>query len=161
RVHAQATLGLLRESWITGGLEHPNIVPVHDLTVDESGRPRLLLKRIEGLPWSEVLHDAEALRQRFASDDPLDFNVRVLMQVCSPVNFAHRRGIVPRDLKPQNVMIGEFQEVYVLDWGLAVSLVDDGSGRLPLAADVDEMAGTPAYMAPEMLGGRTRRITER
>jgi serine/threonine-protein kinase len=156
-----ATLGLLREAWITGGLEHPNIVPVHDLTLDDAGRPRMILKRIEGVPWGAVMHDARSVRERFGAEDALEWNIGVLMQVCSAVHFAHRRGIVHRDLKPDNVMIGEFQEVYVLDWGLAVSLDDDGSGRLPLAADVTQVAGTPAYMAPEMLGAGARRIDER
>src|SRR5678815_4585974 len=73
-------------------------------------------------------------------------------RVLNAVRFAHSRGILHRDLKPANVMIGEFGEVYLVDWGIAVSLRDDGSGRLPLAANATEPAGTPVYMAPEMLG---------
>jgi len=83
------------------------------------------------------------------------------MQVCNAIHFAHARGILHRDLKPENVMIGEFGEVYVLDWGIAVSLRDDGTGRLPLAQHATELAGTPAYLAPEMLGGRPGLLTER
>jgi eukaryotic-like serine/threonine-protein kinase len=135
----EAAPRLLREAWITGALEHPNIVPVHDLGSDERGRPLLVLKRIEGEPWQPKTRE-------------LDDNLATLMQVCHAIAFAHSRGIVHRDLKPENVMIGRFGEVYVLDWGIAVSTRDDGSGRLPLAADAREIAGTLAYMAPEMLG---------
>jgi eukaryotic-like serine/threonine-protein kinase len=152
-------LRLLREAWITGSLEHPNIVPVHDITVDASGNPQIILKRIAGAVWSDLMHDERLLRERLGVNDALDWNIRTLMQVCNAVHFAHSRGLLHRDLKSENVMIGEFGEVYVLDWGLAVALVDDGSGRLPLAREVDAIAGTPAYMAPEMLDGDGARLS--
>jgi eukaryotic-like serine/threonine-protein kinase len=142
---------MLREAWITGTLEHPNIVPVHDLGVDGDGRPMLVLKRIEGRPWSELIGKRDEIRARFGMD-ALEWNLQQLVHVCHAVAFAHSRGIVHRDLKPANIMIGGFGEVYVLDWGIAVSLIDDGTGRLPLASQCNELAGTLAYMAPEMLG---------
>jgi serine/threonine-protein kinase len=84
------------------------------------------------------------------------------MQVLNAVRFAHSRGIIHRDLKPSNVMIGDFGEVYLLDWGIAVSLRPDETGRLPLASDVTELAGTPSYMAPEMLSpGEGAPLSER
>jgi len=153
-------LGLLREGWITGSLEHPNIVPVHDIQLDDAQRPMIVLKRIDGEPWADLmLHDARAIERRFGTPDRLEWNLGVLMQVCNAIHFAHSRGIVHRDLKPDNIMIGEFGEVYVLDWGIAVAMQDDGSGRLPLASDALEAAGTPHYMAPEMLGGEVSRIS--
>jgi serine/threonine protein kinase len=150
---ARATLKLLREAWITGALEHPNVVPVYDLGLDETGGPRLVLKRIEGVEWGALIADARAVAARFAGRSLLEWNLSIFLQVAQAVHFAHSRGIVHRDLKPENVMIGAFGEVYVLDWGIAVALADDGTGRLPLASEAHEMAGTPAYMAPEMLGG--------
>jgi serine/threonine-protein kinase len=147
-----AALRLLREAWVTGALEHPNVVPVYDLGLDPSGAPVIVLKRIEGVAWADLLRDPAAVESRFGAGDLLEWNLQILMQVCNAVHFAHSRGIVHRDLKPDNVMIGEFGEVYVLDWGIAVSLRDDGSGRLPLASDAQDLAGTPAYLAPEMLG---------
>jgi hypothetical protein len=149
-----ATLKLLREAWVTGALEHPNVVPVYDISLDADGIPQIVLKKIGGAAWSELMRDEKAIRQKFQARDAFEWNVRILVQVCNAIHFAHSRGILHRDLKPENVMVGEFGEVYVLDWGIAVSLRDDGTGRLPLAHDATEMAGTPAYMAPEMLGGR-------
>ena len=155
-----AVLALLQEAWVTGALEHPNVLPVYDIDVDERGRPLIVLKRIEGSAWSELLTDPEAVRERFG-EDPLVWHLGVFMQVCQAVRFAHSRGILHRDLKPENVMIGEFGEVYLLDWGIAVSLRDDGEGRLPRAAEAHALAGTPAYMAPEMLAGDGTRLDER
>jgi tRNA A-37 threonylcarbamoyl transferase component Bud32 len=157
----RTTLRLLREAWITGALEHPNVVPVHDLSADERGGPRLVMKRIEGVEWAALMHDAAAVEARFAVRSLLDWNLSIFQQVANAIAFAHARGIVHRDIKPENVMIGAFGEVYVVDWGIAVALRDDGSGLLPLAADAIEMTGTPAYMAPEMLGRDGARITER
>jgi hypothetical protein len=148
----EAALDLLREAWVTGSIEHPNVVPVHYLGLDDDGSPLIVLKRIEGVEWSDLQGDAEAVRVRFGATDLLAWNLGILMQVLNAVRFAHSRGVVHRDLKPGNVMIGEFGEVYLLDWGIAVSLRDDGSGRLPLASNATDLAGTPSYMAPEMLG---------
>ncbi len=147
----EATLDLLREAWVTGSLEHPNVVPVYDVAMDESGGPAIVLKRIEGVAWSEVMRDAAAVRARFAAEDLLEWNLRTLVTVSNALAFAHERGIVHRDLKPENVMLGRFGEVYLLDWGIAVT-TRDGDTRLPHARDAKAMAGTPHYMAPEMLG---------
>jgi serine/threonine-protein kinase len=153
------TLRLLREAWVTGALEHPNVVPVYDVGLDEHGAPVIVLKRIEGVHWGELMNDERRVHERFKARDLLEWNIGILMQVCNAVHFAHSRGIVHRDLKPENVMIGEFGEVYLLDWGIAVSLRDDGTGRFPLARDAKQLAGTPCYMAPESLGDGP--ITER
>jgi len=147
-----ATLRLLREAWVTGTLEHPNIVPVYDLGLDEDGSPIIVLKRIEGVEWGDIMRDANAARARYGAEDLLEYNLRILLQLCNAVSLAHARGVLHRDLKPENVMIGSFGEVYLVDWGIAVSLTADALGRLPLAVDQNEMAGTPYYMAPEMLG---------
>lgn len=142
-------------------LEHPNILPVYDLQWDDAQLPRMVLKKVEGTEWQELMGDADAVRERFGEGDLLEWNLRVLMQVCNAVHFAHSRGIIHRDLKPENVMIGAFGEVYVMDWGLALSLRDDGTGRLPLVARANQLAGTPHYMAPEMTGGQAHLMSER
>jgi serine/threonine-protein kinase len=148
----QTAVQLLREAWITGALEHPNVVPVYDLGLDPEGHPYIVLKRIEGARWADLMRDEAHVSKRFGQD-LLEWNLSILLSVMSALSFAHSRGIVHCDLKPDNVMIGEFGEVYVLDWGIAVSLRDDGSGRLPLAHVKREVCGTPCYMAPEMITG--------
>jgi serine/threonine-protein kinase len=147
-----AALDLLREAWVTGTIEHPNVVPIHYLGVEPDGSPVIVLKRIAGVEWSKLAHDAAAVEAKFGATDLLAWNLGILMQVLNALRFAHHRGVVHRDLKPSNVMIGDFGEVYLLDWGIAVSMRDDGSGRLPLATAATQLAGTPSYMAPEMLG---------
>jgi eukaryotic-like serine/threonine-protein kinase len=156
-----ATLTLLREAWITGTLEHPNIIPIYDVGLARGEGPLIVLKHVEGVSWREVLADAAAVQQRFGAVDLFEFNLDILMQVCRAVHFAHSRGVVHRDIKPGNVMIGSFGEVYLLDWGIAVSLHDDPSGRLPLASRAKGLAGTPCYMAPEMLAVEYRGLSER
>ncbi len=155
------TLRLLREAWVTGSLEHPNVVPVYDLGLDDTGAPIIVLRRIEGVEWGELMRDPDEVKERFGVTDLLEWNLRILLQVCNAMSLAHARGILHRDLKPENVLIGAFGEVYVVDWGIAVSLRDDSDGRLPLAGNASEMAGTLVYMAPEMLGGHAERISER
>lgn len=143
-------LRLLREAWITGALEHPNIIPVHALHLDDAGAPQVVLKKIEGRPWSDFLVD-DALPE--AERDPLGWHLGVLRSVCNALAFAHSRGIVHRDVKPENVMVGAFGEVYLADWGIALAISDAAGPRIPRARENEMLAGTPAYMAPEMARG--------
>ncbi len=142
---------LLREGWVTGAMEHPNVVPVHDIGLDAEGYPLVILKRVEGEDWLALMNDEDALTERVGGGDSLEWTLSTFLQVCNAVSYAHSRGMLHRDIKPSNVMVGDFGEVYLMDWGIAVSLEDDGSGRLPLASDATGLAGTPSYMAPEML----------
>jgi len=157
----EATLRILREAWVTGTLEHPNVVPIYDVGIDAAGAPVIVMKRIEGQSWAELLRSPGDVARRFGARDPVEWSLEILGSVCNAVAFAHSRGILHRDLKPENVMIGSFGEVYVLDWGIAVSLHDDPTGRLPLAASATDVAGTPHYMAPEMLLGDPSRLSVR
>jgi hypothetical protein len=151
---ADAALALFGEALTTGYLEHPNIVPIHALGRDKSGSPMLVMKYIEGALWQRELQEPNRLTR-------LNRHLGILMQVCNAVHFAHDRGILHRDLKPSNVMMGKFGEVYVLDWGLAVSLREEHADRLPLARDVTEIEGTPGYMPPEMARGQGKSFDAR
>ena len=162
----QAVLKLVQEAWVTGTLEHPNVVPVYDIDFPgdaegEGNQPRIILKKIEGTVWGELMRDAERVKREYRAPDLLEWNIRRVIEVCQALRYAHSRGIVHRDIKPENVMIGAFGEVYVLDWGIAVALHDDGTGRFPLASEAKEMAGTPCCMSPEQLGGEEPNITPR
>jgi hypothetical protein len=162
----------VREARVQGRLEHPAVVPVHDLATDRDGRPFFVMKRLSGTTLLELLG-----RLRGASPDAADDDggaaarrrmLRAFVDVCLAIEFAHSRGIVHRDLKPANILLGDFGEVYVLDWGVARALTDAAdpggppSGARPAAPDlrldtgdtlVGTVLGTPAYMAPEQLAG--------
>jgi serine/threonine-protein kinase len=137
---------LVREARIMGALEHPNLVPVHALGADAEGAPMLVMKRVDGVTWRELLDDDahEAWTPLLAGHgDKLRAQVDILIQVCRALAFAHARGVIHRDLKPENVMIGRFGEVYVLDWGAALRLSER-------ASEPAALVGTPGYLAPEM-----------
>ncbi len=147
-------------------LDHPNIVQVYDIGEDASGNPYLAMKLVRGRVWSDVL--SEEARSLPATEF-LARHIPILLSVAQAVAFAHSRGVVHRDLNPTQIMVGEFGEVYVMDWGLAVSwrpdLLDaskneiaDALGMTPdaianyAAPPLDRAsapAGTRAWMAPE------------
>jgi serine/threonine protein kinase len=107
----------VREARVQGGLEHPAVVPVHDLAVDRDGRPFFVMKRLTGTTLLALLQ-----RLRTGDEDESAARrsmLRAFVDVCLAIEFAHSRGIVHRDLKPANIMLGDFGEVYVLDWGVA------------------------------------------
>lgn len=145
-----STRALLHEGVVTGMLEHPNIPPVHALHRDAEGRAVLVMKNVEGVTWAAVLGDpVHPLRSEsplFTGDDTAA-NLEVLSQVCNALALAHSQGVVHRDVKPENVMLGRFGEVYLIDWGIAYAGRREGSeGRVRLP-----LVGTAAYMAPEMV----------
>jgi serine/threonine-protein kinase len=159
----------LREARVQGQLEHPSIVPVYDLAHDPNGRVYFTMRRVRGATLEAVLDrlrtgDVEA-RAEFTRHKLLS----AFGSVCLAVHFAHSRGVLHRDLKPANVMLGDFGEVYVLDWGLAkVGLEEErtssGDGETPVSADATaetdavrtahgSILGTPGFMAPEQVHG--------
>jgi len=142
---------LLQEGWAAGCLEHPHIVPVYSMARDQDGLPMIVQKHLHGTTWSVQLKadHAHAVGQRVGGA-VLEAHLDVLERVAQAVAFAHDRGIVHRDIKPHNVMLGRFGEVTLLDWGLAVALAH-GDARLPSASAARLPAGTPSYMAPEQL----------
>jgi hypothetical protein len=145
------------EARITGRLQHPGVPPVHELGTTADGRPFLAMKLIEGRTLQELL-DA---RPSPAADLP--HLVQVFEQICQTVGYAHAQGVVHRDLKPLNVMVGAFGEVQVMDWGLAKLLgtpererpetETHGQVATAHATRVGAILGTPAYMAPEQARG--------
>jgi serine/threonine protein kinase len=153
-----------REARLQGQLEHPSIVPVYDCGRMADGRGYFTMKRVRGVTLEELLSD-------HPDSAPLSGLVPVsrrrlleaFVRICLAVDFAHSFGIVHRDLKPGNIMLGDFGEVYVLDWGIAKVIAEgdpDGSlgrtpGPLPQVSEtaVGSWMGTPGYMAPEQLDG--------
>jgi len=149
---------LLREARVTGILEHPNVVPVYALGRDEQGGPLLVMKKIAGRSWQEVL---DASTDERGSDAFLREHLGVLIQVALATHYAHDKGVIHRDLKPDNVMLGAYGEVYVVDWGIAVGTPTCTVRGAPRAVDVNCIEGTPAFMAPEMAAGMGELIEPR
>jgi serine/threonine protein kinase len=121
---------VLQEALVLARLEHPNIVPVYDIASGESGLPRIVMKRVMGDEWSRFIHDDAAAGRR-VTGDALSWHVEVFLQICNAVAYAHSRGLVHLDIKPSNVMLGPFGEVYLLDWGVAMATRDDVDPRIP------------------------------
>ena len=148
---------LLREALVTGMLEHPNVVPVHTLGRGEDG-PLIVMKYIEGRSWKE------SLEPLFGEDGEIDLErtereLGVFTQICNAIHFAHSKGVLHRDIKPDNVMLSSFGEVYVVDWGIAVATRP--GGKLPSTEQISGLEGTPSYMAPEMAAADAKLIGKR
>lgn len=148
---------LLDEARITAALDHPNVIPIYSLGVDPSNdqSPMYVMKRVEGVNWKQVLREQADLPTLLdTQDDRLDANLDILESVCRAVHFAHSKGIVHLDLKTDNVMLGHFGEVYVVDWGISASfapLTDSPESlALPHTLDLTHPRGTPGFMAPEV-----------
>ncbi|MDM8554322.1 protein kinase [Desulfococcaceae bacterium HSG7] len=138
----------ISEAVVTGDLDHPNIVPVHDLGLSQDNVLFYSMKHVKGVEWESVLPKKS-----------LADNLDILLSVCDAMAFAHDKGIVHRDLKPLNIMLGDYGEVLVMDWGLAISF--DEKGKAERLSSKMGMAGTPAFMAPEMAKCDSRRIDTR
>ncbi|HZU37188.1 MAG TPA: SUMF1/EgtB/PvdO family nonheme iron enzyme, partial [Gemmataceae bacterium] len=150
----RAELGelFIEEAQVLAQLEHPNIVPIHDLGVTADGGPYCTMRYVRGRSLSGVLsllrrQDPEALRQY-----SLTRLVQIYLQTLQAIAYAHRRGVIHRDLKPANIMLGEHGEVQVLDWGLALVTGLGVAGRQQRIT-AGHVVGTPCYMAPEQMRG--------
>jgi serine/threonine-protein kinase len=156
----------LREAQITARLQHPGIVPVHSLLRDAAGRPFYTMRLIEGKSFKDAIeefHDPQ--RQAASEPGARRLALRELLgrfvTVCNTVAYAHQRGVIHRDLKPGNVMLGDYGETLVVDWGLAKVLGTAepaaGNGTPPAAGDdgtqPGQVVGTPAFMSPEQAAG--------
>lgn len=155
KLHSPVRQAFFHEAQITAQLQHPGIVPIHSMWVDGGDCPHLAMKLVEGLtlrdqldrlrkqydplPWRKI-----AVRERLQLKERLE----MFLKICDTLAYAHDRQVIHRDLKPENIMLGRFGEVYVLDWGLTVSL-QESTGLIESG-----VCGTPRYIAPEVLNRR-------
>ncbi len=164
---ATAVTRFLREARITGLLEHPNIVPVHELGQRPDGTLYYTMRVVRGKSLDQRLTDCEGLDQRLEL-------LGAFWDMCNAIAFAHSKGVIHRDLKPSNVMVGAFGETVVLDWGLAKVRGSEDPRGAEMATQVQLLqgarasetlagwaVGTPSYMSPEQADGLIDRIDER
>jgi serine/threonine protein kinase len=166
---------LLREARVIAQLEHPGIVPVHDVGTLPDGRVFYTMKLVQGLRLDQYLAQPGTLAER----------LRIFERICQAVSFAHAHGVLHRDLKPQNIMVGPFGEVLVMDWGLSKFLrarnqpetaslspasvsetvprpnVASAGPQISAGTAHGTVLGTPGYMAPEQARGDTRGLDHR
>lgn len=158
-----ASVRFLREAGITSRLEHPDILPIHEVAVDPSGDAFFTMPLVRGRTLASALEECR--------EDPRPWNrtelIRALVRVCQALAYAHSVKVIHRDLKPANIMLGRFGEVYLMDWGLARDL----RGPAELAATAPptsgsdsgetlqgEVLGTPGYIAPEQAAGQLEQV---
>ena len=172
----------LEEAQVTGQLDHPGIVPVHELGLDSEGQVYFTMRLVKG----KTLHEIFELVQQRAQGWTQTRALGVVLKVCEAMSYAHSKGVLHRDLKPANVMVGRFGEVYVMDWGLAklVGAQDSHDLRIqsseltgslrterkdlqeleagtPLMTMDGTVVGTPAYMSPEQARGEVNELDAR
>lgn len=169
---AGLTQRLMREARVLARLEHPGIVPVHDVGTLVDGRVFYTMKFVEGRRLDKHIANIESVQDR----------LRLFLRICDAVGFAHARGVLHRDLKPTNVMVGPFGEVLVMDWGLAKVFADvtkddateiavpngsgtkngnDGETAITLTTEHGTVMGTPGYMSPEQARGDVAHLDRR
>jgi serine/threonine-protein kinase len=151
-----------REARVQGQLEHPALVPVYDIGIGPEG-PFFTMKRVRGHTLDEVIAGLKERSPEIVSQFSRHKLLSAFVQVCFALAFAHSRGVLHRDLKPDNVMLGSFGEVYVLDWGLAKLSATPDSGNEPridqggsggTKTEVGAVMGTIGYMSPEQARGQ-------
>ena len=176
------TLSFIEEARVNALLEHPNIIPVYDIGLDDKGEPYYTMKRVDGEPLSDIMcklyeEDAEYLGK---------FNritlLQIFIKVCDAISFAHSKGIIHLDVKPENILVGEYGETLVMDWGISQKMGQESSHHR-IAFDIDNaevyttidigsllkesferdkgIMGTPMYMAPEQINTVGTTLDER
>ncbi len=159
----------LKEARGTAQLEHPNIMPVHEMGVSDDFGIYFTMKKVVGDDLKMILDQLTAKTSLYQQKYPLNTLLEIFLSICNGVAFAHSKGVIHRDLKPANVMIGEYGEVLILDWGLVKHLGTGTGERSTVQLRMDELddgsqtldgavSGTPNYMAPEQAEGRIQEI---
>jgi formylglycine-generating enzyme required for sulfatase activity/serine/threonine protein kinase len=174
RAEPRAISRFLEEAQVTGQLEHPGIVPVHELGLDAHGQVYFTMALVRGRDFEQIIRLVHARQDGWSVPRALG----VLQRICETMAYAHERGVVHRDLKPSNVMVGRYGEAYVMDWGFARVLgrrADADAAELstsrrefaqgapsdPLTTKDGDVLGTPAYMPPEQASGRIEDVDRR
>lgn len=150
--------GFIAEAQMTGQLEHPNIVPVHELSVDRRGVPYFTMKLVQGVGLHQWLSHPN---RRPGSPERIEGGLEIFLKVCDAVAYAHHRGVIHRDLKPENIMVADFGQVYVMDWGLSRLTKTKPASGTNAQMNAPGAVGTGDYMAPEQARGNPEDMDDR
>jgi serine/threonine protein kinase len=167
----------IEEAQIAGQLEHPSIVPIYELSVNEYDHPFYTMKLVRGSNLRQLLDDLARGAEGTAPPQRLGSLIEIFLKICDGIAYAHAKGVIHRDLKPENIMLGEFNEVLIMDWGLAKTLgkpahTGAGGGRSMVRSVRQDSAGealtmdgailgTPHFMSPEQARGEVRNLDAR
>jgi serine/threonine-protein kinase len=157
-MHAFYRDGFIAEAQITGQLEHPNIVPVHELAIGDNGVPYFTMKLVQGVSMHRWLADPS---RPLGSTDRIEQGLEIFVKVCDAVAYAHHRGVIHRDLKPDNIMVAGFGQVYVMDWGLSRLTMTRPASGPNAQMEAPGPVGTAGYMAPEQARGNPAEMDDR
>lgn len=169
---AEGLARFVEEVRIVGALEHPNVVPVHDVGIDADGRYFFVMKYVEGDTLETVIEKLLANDPETTAKYSIARRVEVFMELLKALEYAHARGVIHRDIKPANVIVGKYGEVYLMDWGISRRVT---AGELDFVQEPSDpsataqlrttrhgaLIGTPAYMAPEQARGDRDRVDAR
>lgn len=160
------------EAQITAQLDHPNIIPIYELGIDKKDRLFFTMKKVQGKALYELINEKDLSAR---TDKDIFRLIQILLKVCDAVSYAHSKGVIHRDLKPDNIMVGNFGQVYLMDWGIA--LLKGEKNEAVTRMDLPEIKkrkqyrireevqgnifGTPCYMSPEQARGDLNDIDER
>lgn len=156
----------LGEAQIQAQLEHPNILPVHELSIDSEGTSYFTMRFVKGRTLAAWIREAVARRGLASQQREM---LAAFLRICDAVAFAHSRGVIHCDIKPENIIVEDFGAVYLMDWGLARLVAHTGHGKSAVAVSPEVWAavtssgviGTPAFMSPEQARGQADRLDER
>lgn len=158
---AEKMAQFIREAKITAALEHPNIVPIYDIGLNQFGKPYFLMKFLKDQSLKKILRELAKQNPAYTSVYTQHYLMDIFLKVSDAVAYAHSQGVIHLDLKPDNIMIGDYGEVYVCDWGLAKLVQapeNESSGNISLVFDElttitlsGVIKGTPGFMAPEQI----------
>lgn len=169
----RALIEFIREAKITAMLEHPNIVPVHELGLSDETGIYFTMKLIQGEPLNRILNEIKKGNDNYLEKYNTYSLLNIFRKICDAVDFAHSRNIIHQDIKPHNVIVGRYGEVLLMDWGLACYISDpdkedDQSQRDTLryisvltGKGKNIIQGSPAYMAPEQAGGDSSQLDKK
>ena len=171
----------IEEAQIAAQLDHPNILPIYDLNIDGQEKPYYAMKMVKGFTLEEVIQKIRSENEEFVKEYTLNKLLQIFIKICEAVDFAASKGVIHRDLRPENIMIGKFGEVFIMDWGIAKILDGKEKKDQNPAESLDniiesikqddhfeiattmqgQILGTPSFMAPEQVFSENGDIDQR